>query len=280
MLETIFGGDKFYRIVLDIFLLSSIFYFLYRLFKTVKMPLLFNQIGLLLIFYVVASLLGLETVLWILKSVFGWIVIALIIIFHPELRALVMHTDYAQLFRREKKTLAVPDFQIITQAIEFLISVKRGALFIFPREIELDHIILSKVEINADLSSELIETIFSHNTVLHDGALIINKNKIVQAGCFLPIERSNTVLYGLGSRHRAALGLSQNSDAVVLVLSEEYGSVSLVFDGEILYDIGIEKCCIYIEQLLIEGKIDTIVSQVNHLKLNQKYSIDKEISNE
>lgn len=255
MLDSILGIDyvQLARVMLDVFTLSVIFYFVYRLFRAVKIPLLLNQIISILLVYIIAAVFRFETVLWVLNKVSGWIIIAIIVIFQPELRALVMRTDYAKLFRRDKSNrFILPDFDKIKNTIEYLIKMKRGALFVFPRHIDLEYIITSKVEINAHLNEDLLQTIFGYDTVLHDGAVIIKNNKITHAGCFLPTERTASMTYNLGSRHRAALGLSQNSDAIILVLSEEYGSVSLVFDGEILYDIGIEKSCAYLEQQILE----------------------------
>lgn len=218
-----------------------------------RIPLFFNQIAAISIVYIISFLLDLQATLWLLGIAFTWIIIGGLIVFQPELRSLVMRTDYAKIFRREKgNDSALPDFNKIKKVVRYLIKVKRGALFVFPRHIDLEHIINSKTEINADLNEELLQSIFEYDTALHDGAVIIHNNKITHAGCMLPMGQGGSVILNLGSRHRAALGLSQNSDALILVISEEIGSVSLVFDGEILYDIGIEKCCTFIEQLMLE----------------------------
>ena len=222
MLETLIGSDilQYIRIGLDIGLLSILFYIIYRLFRVVKIPLLFRQIGLIVFTYIIATLLNLEAVLWVLQNILGWVVIGGIVIFQSELRALVFRSDYIRFFRGTKKKHDVPNLSVITDAILYLQKYRRGALLVFQRNVELEHIVESTVKLDAALSAELIQTIFSHDTVLHDGAIIIQGNIISHAGCFLPINKSSGV-YDLGSRHRAALGLSQNSDAIILVLSEE-----------------------------------------------------------
>lgn len=258
MFTTIINSELFqpFRVILDVAILSLIFYYIHRLLRNVKIPLLFNQIGAIILIYVVASLIKLETVLWVFESVVGWIIVGTLVVFQPELRALVMRFDYSSVFRNTKKTSEYPDLNIIIKSIKYLTSIHRGAIFVFPRKVNLENIISSKVEINAKLSIELLQTIFAYDTVLHDGAVIIQGNTITYSGCFLPTERGLDILFSLGARHRAALGLSQNSDAVILVISEEYGSVSLVFDGEFLYDMHVEKACMYVEQLLKDGRID------------------------
>lgn len=252
------------RIVLDVGLLSVLFYFLYRLFSVVRIPVLFNQIGLIVIAYIVAMLFKLETVLWILRNIFSWLIIGGIVVFQSELRALVMRMDFRYMFRKPKDVTTISDFKAITSAIQSLKEIKRGALIIFPRKVDLEHIIMSKVALNADLSAELLQTIFSHETALHDGAVIIQDNKITHAGCFLPTSREKNILLHLGSRHRAALGLSQTSDALVLVLSEEHRTISLVYDGKLLYDISIEHACSYVEQLLLGKPIEVDYNQIDN----------------
>ena len=118
-----------------------------------------------------------------------------------------------------------------------LVSVKRGALIVFPRHIDIKSIIDSGTKVNADLSSALILTIFDHDTPLHDGALIINGGRMVAASCYLPLSEQTSINASFGTRHRAALGLAEQSDAVIIVVSEETGAISLAYNANIYYNL-------------------------------------------
>ena len=238
------------RAVVDIILLSIVFYCAYKLFGDVKSRLLSNFLLIIILIYVVASLFRLEALLWVLKGVLVWLVVGVLVIFQPELRSLVFRKNYAWFLRSRKQFHNTVDFPVVKQAVQFLVKVRRGALFVFPRTIQLDSVVTTRIEVDARLSAEILQTIFSHDTPLHDGAVIIDKNRLMYAGCYLPLEESSNIVSGLGSRHRAAVSLTNNSDAVVLVISEQNGSVSLAHNGELFYDIGVDKACQYVGQLL------------------------------
>ncbi len=234
----------------DIILLSIIFYFAYKLFGDVKSRLLSNFLLIIVLTYVVASLFRLEALLWVLKSIVVWLVVGALIIFQPELRSLVFRKNYARFLKSHKKFHNVVDFDVIKQAAQFLVKMRRGALFVFTRNVQLDSVVNTRVEIDARLSAEILQTIFSHDTPLHDGAVILENNRLSYAGCYLPLEESSNIATELGSRHRAALSLTNNSDAIVLVISEQRGAVSLAYNGELFYDIGIERASEYAAKLL------------------------------
>ena len=131
-----------------------------------------------------------------------------------------------------------------------LSAKRRGSLLVFTRNIGLSTIIETGTRLNADLSSNLILTIFSEGAPLHDGAIVINEDKIVAAGCFLPLSEQPDIRRSFGTRHRAALGLAEETDALVLVVSEENGVISLACDANLLYDLSLEDVSRRLKQLL------------------------------
>ncbi len=125
----------------------------------------------------------------------------------------------------------------VITAAEILSQQRRGALVVFPRKVSLRSIIETGTKLHADLSSSLIITIFAFDTPLHDGAMVIQNGKITAAGCFLPLSEQQDIRKSFGTRHRAALGMSEQSDAVILVVSEETGAISLAYDSKLYYDL-------------------------------------------
>ncbi len=244
------------RPVLDIFVLSLITYFIYRLFHNLKSPALVNFILFVFFIYGVAAFLRLSTVLWVFNNIIGWLVIGGLIIFHPELRALISHINYNTIFSPKSVNKNIPNLEYVSKALYLLMHVKRGAILVFPRSINLDSIITTRIEIDAIISPEVIQTIFSHDTSLHDGAIIIEGRRVRYAGCYLPIEGGTELPPELGSRHRSAVTLTRNSDAVVIVLSEQHSVISLAFEGKLLYDIGVKKTCDYVMYLLQNESIN------------------------
>lgn len=162
----------------------------------------------------------------------------LAVLYHPELRrafsSLMSHKG--RFFRIGGQTTG-EQLDTILNACSMLVSVKRGALIVFPRHIDIKSIIDSGTKMNADLSSALICTVFDHDTPLHDGALIVNGGRIIAASCYLPLSEQTGINAAFGTRHRAALGLAEQSDAVIIVVSEETGAISLAYNANIYYDL-------------------------------------------
>lgn len=162
------------------------------------------------------------------------------ILFHPELRRAFASGFFkkGKVFRISGNTqTTVEDVDSILSACSDLVAVKRGALFVFPRSLQLNNIVDTGTRINADISTALIVTVFDHDTPLHDGAMIIRGSKILAAGCYLPLSTQTTVRQSFGTRHRAGLGMSEESDAVVLIVSEESGAISLAYNGIMYYNL-------------------------------------------
>ncbi|OQY36598.1 MAG: hypothetical protein B6229_09685 [Spirochaetaceae bacterium 4572_7] len=141
-------------------------------------------------------------------------------------------------------------------AAQILADRRRGALIIFSRSMNLKGIIETGTTINADVTAALIISLFEYDTPLHDGAIVIGGNKIIAAGCFLPLSKQEDIKQSFGTRHRAALGLSEESDAIILIASEETGALSIAYDSNIYYDLPVEEITYLLNKIHTSGSID------------------------
>ena len=215
--------------VVDIGVLSFLLYKAYEIITRTNAMQLIKAAVLVAMAYVVAYLLRLQTLLWVFNIMAPGLLISFAIVFQPELRKIFLklgQTEWFAFGSRSKHTYV--DSVLI--AAETLSKQRRGMLAVFMRHTKLDNIIETGTRINADLSSSLLVTIFGHDTPLHDGACFIQGGKLIAAGCFLPVSEQYDIKKTFGTRHRAALGLSEVSDSVVLVVSEESGAISLAYE--------------------------------------------------
>jgi len=238
--------------VLDVALLAFLLYKVYDLFIKTQAAQLLKGAGLLILVYGIAVLFKLATLQWLLKTLAPGIFIAVAIVFQPELRRLFMRLGQGEFFRPDSKP-RLGLLEAVVTAAEILSQEKRGMLVVFPRRVSIKNIIETGTRLNADISSSLIVTIFEFDTPLHDGAMVIQNNHIVAAGCFLPLSEQQDIKKSFGTRHRAALGVSEQSDVVVLVVSEETGAISLAFDGRMYYDLSTIEVTRKLKELLDRG---------------------------
>ena len=224
--------------VIDIFTVSILFYFLYKFMRERRSGRLAVGIAVLLILKFASDLFDMYLIQFILQNVFQAGLIAVAIIFQPELRSALEKVGAGPLRLRnisESKNDSV-DLMInnIASAAADLSSTKTGALIVIERLTRLGDLIHTGVVIDADPSPFLIQNIFFNKAPLHDGALIVRDARLHAAGCFLPLSQNDSIVKDLGTRHRAAIGASENSDAVVVVVSEETGIISVAVEG-VLY---------------------------------------------
>lgn len=227
--------------IIDILLVALLLYGLYRLLKgTAAISIFIGIVAIFLIWQLVKAL-QMELLTTILGAFVSVGFIALIIIFQPEIRRFLftigIHTKSSnikvfRLFRRKSKNISL-DSETVCQACLSMSQIKQGALIVITRQNTLADIVLTGVTIDALLSKPLIENIFFKNSPLHDGAMIITDNKIVAARCILPVTNNSEIPGHYGLRHRAAVGVSEVNDCLVLVVSEETGNISLVKEGNI-----------------------------------------------
>ncbi|TVR58475.1 MAG: TIGR00159 family protein [Spirochaetaceae bacterium] len=224
---------------LDVLLLSVVIYKGYQILVQTRAIQLVKGAVLIVSMYAVAYFLNLRTFVWILNLLAPSLVIGIAIIFQPELRKIFTRIGQGRFLKFSQGREAFP-LDAIVSAAEVLAYRKRGALIVFVRRVGQKNIIETGTRINGEISSPLLLTIFSHDTALHDGAVIVEDGRLVSAGCFLPLSEQLDVRRSFGTRHRAALGLVEESDAVVLVVSEETGAISLAYDGNLFYDLVLE----------------------------------------
>lgn len=220
--------------IMDILVVSYIFYKGYMLIRETRAEQLLKGIIFIILLIPVSSFLNLTMLNWILTKTLTIGVLSFIIIFQPEIRRALEHlgrTAFNDKHLLENEEIMEKVITEIVNSIESLAGTKTGALLVIEQMTGLGDIINTGTKIDAIVSSALLENIFVVNTPLHDGATIIRNDRIVSAGCFLPLSSNQEINKKLGTRHRAAIGLSENSDALVIVVSEETGNISLAVNG-------------------------------------------------
>ena len=222
----------------------ALYYILKNLRKNVKMVLLFKGILVIVILKVISDVLNLVTIGFLLDYIIEWGPLAIIVIFQPEIRSVLEQLGRSQLLGRHK-VLTVDEREKmvyeITNALDYLRKQSIGALIVIERDNSLSDYIEKSKKIYADISSDLLISIFFPNNPLHDGGLIIQGNKITSAGAVFPTSDSLKISKRLGTRHRAALGISEISDCIAIVASEETGRLSVAIDGELYYNLTLDE---------------------------------------
>jgi diadenylate cyclase len=243
---------EYFRPVLDIALLAFLLYKTYDLLLKTQVAQLIRGASLLALVYGLAILFRLDTLEWLLKTLAPGLFISLAIVFQPELRKIFIRIGQGELFRPDARP-RLGQLEAVVTAAEMLSRVKRGMLIVFPRRVNIKNIVETGTRLNADISSSLIVTIFEFDTPLHDGAMIIQNNRIVASGCLLPLSEQSNIKKSFGTRHRAALGITEQSDVVVVVVSEETGAMSIAYDGQMFYDLSPTEITRKLKELLDRG---------------------------
>lgn len=217
---------------LDIALMSVILYRLLLILKGTKAVQMLIGLGILLLASVASRYLELYTIDWLVQSFWAQIVIAIIVLFQPEIRRALAHIGEAQ-FLTFTKAEELKSLEEIVRAAISLANKKVGALIVIERDTSLKDFIEVGTPLDAKVSRELLSSIFHPTSPIHDGAVIIKGNRIAAAGCFLPITLSSELSKALGTRHRAGIGLTEETDAVAIIVSEETGFISMAMDGKL-----------------------------------------------
>ncbi len=251
------------RTIVDIALVWMMFYYILKNFKNnVKMSLLFKGVLVIIIIKVLSDWLGFTTVGLLLEYVIEWGPLALIIVFQPEIRGALEQLGRSQLLGRHK-ILTVDEreklvYELI-QAVDYCRKSRIGALIVLERDVSLSDYIDKAKPLYADLTSELLESIFFPNNPLHDGAVIIQGNRISCAGAVFPTSNNIKLNKRLGTRHRAALGIAEETDAISVVVSEETGRISLAVKGELFYNLSLDDA----RMMLIDELRPKTVDEIN-----------------
>lgn len=230
--------------VVDIAIVWFMFYYILKLIKNnVKLVLIFKGVVIIVLLKLVSDWMHLNTVGILLEYVISWGPLALIIIFQPEIRTVLENLGRSQLLGRHK-VLTVDEREKVVyeimQAVEYFKKNRIGALMIIERDYSLQQYIEPAQKLYADISNELLISIFFPNNPLHDGAVIIQGDRITCAGSVLPTSMNPNISKRLGTRHRAALGISEITDAIAIMVSEETGRISIGLGGELNYNLTVD----------------------------------------
>ena len=240
---------NFIRPILDIGFLAFILYKTYKIIvKTNSIQIVITAI-IVLIAYACAILFKLETLSWLFNLLAPGLSMSFAIVFQPELRKLFLRLGQNQWVAPGSRSKG-KEIEPVLTAADFLSKKKRGMLVVFIRHSKMDEYMTSGTKLNADLTSNLLQTIFEYDTACHDGAAFIQGEKVIAAGCFLPLSERYDIKKTFGTRHRAALGLSEQTDAVILIVSEETGAISLAYDSNLYYDLTVPETSRILENLL------------------------------
>ncbi len=229
---------KIVTLLIDVIIVVYLFLWIAKMIKGTRAMQLLKGIIILMIVTALSDFLSLNILHYILSTISTYGVVMIIVIFQPELRRTLEQmgsTDIRRFFDTEQTDDSSVDK--VVDAVYNMARSKTGALIVFEREMNLDAIAATGVNIGAKVSKELIENIFVPDTPLHDGAIIIKNGRVAAASCILPITSRDDLEREYGTRHRAAIGLSEQFDSIVVVVSEETGRVSLVIDGKIIRDL-------------------------------------------
>jgi diadenylate cyclase len=219
-------------VAVDIALVAFVTYRVILLLNRTRAFQLLFGVALILVVDAVARLVNLTTLSWIITNISSYLVFGLIVLLQPELRRLISEIGQTRIFRYFSRNPDVP-LESIAEAVKIMASGRIGSIIVILKSIRPDTIIERAVRVDGAVSAELLQTIFHKDTPLHDGAVFIEGDRVVAASCYLPLSDSRALKRTHGARHRAGMGISEESDGVVLVTSEETGKISVMYNGEL-----------------------------------------------
>lgn len=230
--------------IIDVGIVSFIIYKIILLVRGTRAVQLLKGIFILVAVWALSTWFNLYTLKWLMNQMFTFGIVSVLIIFQPELRRVLEQLGRGKLFARSyslDRDVVNEQIDEVIKAVRFMAERKIGALIVFERSTGLSELIESGIRMESKITSELLINIFTPNTPLHDGAVIIRSNQIMAAGCYLPLSENPFISKELGTRHRAAIGVSEVTDAVSVTVSEETGQISLSLGGMIVRDINEES---------------------------------------
>lgn len=236
-MEMVGVNYQWFRNLVDILLVSYLIYRGLLIIKGTRAAPMLWGLTIVVLLYFIAKPLGFITLSWLLNNFLSSIILVVVVIFQDEIRRGLTKFGMQPIFRKDDKTVYDKTIEDITLVCSRLSKAKLGALLVVQREIGLEDFVEDAVTLDAQLNRKLLYGIFVKDSPLHDGAVLIEKDRIKAAGCVLPLSFNPDLDPNLGTRHRAALGLSERSDAIAIVVSEENGSISLAREGRIVRNL-------------------------------------------
>ena len=239
-----------WRPALEILILTVGIYYALRFIRGTRgAPVVTGFLVFLLTFVMVAYLLDLKVLRWILGAFFAFFSIAVVVLFQPELRRMLAELGNLPLFATAREQRE--NIEVIIQTVERLADVRIGALIAIEQSIHLQEAVESGILVDCEATPEMLETIFFPNNAIHDGGVILKGDRIAYAACIFPLTQRQDLNKSLGTRHRAAIGLSEETDAVVVVVSEETGAISYAYRGQLTRGVTLEEMRAFLTSVLI-----------------------------
>lgn len=249
--------------IADIAIVAFLMYTVIGFFKDTQAVSLIKGLAILFAANAISEYLKLDALRWLLRQVTTMTIVAIPIVFQPEFRRALEQLGRGRLFGNPMKSLDPEEKKKVlreaTRAVEAMSKEYIGALIVLERETGLEDLASSGVKIDSLVSAELLINLFSPNTPLHDGAVILRGNRVLAAACILPLSERHVPGRKLGTRHRAALGLSERTDALAIVVSEETGTISLAYDGQIVRGLAADELRARLESLFDQDARDTVI---------------------
>lgn len=241
---------QLWRPALEVLILAVGIYYAFKFVRGTRgWPVFVGFVGLMLTLALVTIALNLTVLLWILKTFWGVLILAVLIIFQPELRRILAQVGNIPLFAtvdRQRENI-----EVIVKAAENLASGRIGALIAIEQTVQLADVVESGVVVDCVATPEMLETIFFPNNAIHDGGVLIKGDRITHAACIFPLTQRQDLAKSLGMRHRAALGLSEETDAIVVVVSEETGTISYAYKGELVRGVTPDELRAFLSSVLV-----------------------------
>ncbi len=242
--------QQVWRPALEILILAVGIYYASRFVRGTRgWPVVVGFVIVLVVLALLTTVLDLKVLRWILGSVFAWSAVAVLVIFQPELRRMLAELGSLPLFVTAHEQRE--NIEVVVQSCERLSEARIGGLIAIEQSIQLHEAVESGILVDCQATPEMIETIFFPNNAIHDGGIILKGGRIVYAACIFPLSQRQDLNKSLGTRHRAALGLSEETDAVVVVVSEETGAISYAYKGQLVRGVTVEELRAFLTSVLI-----------------------------
>lgn len=239
-----------WRHVLEILILTIGIYYAFRFIRGTRgAPVVTGFVAVFLTFVFVTYLLELEVLRWLLSAFLAFFSVSIVVLFQPELRRMLAELGNLPLFATAHEQRE--NIEVIIQTVERLSDVRIGALIAIEQSIHLHEAVESGIVVNCEATPEMLETIFFPNNAIHDGGVIIKGDKIAYAACIFPLTQRQDLNPSLGTRHRAAIGLSEETDAIVVVTSEETGGIGYAYKGQLVRGITLEQLRAFLSSVLV-----------------------------
>lgn len=239
-----------WRPVLEVFILTVVIYYAFNFVRGTRgAPVVYGFVAVLLTLTIFAGVLKLEVLNWMLRWFLAFSGFAVLVIFQPELRRMLAELGNQPLFNTTREQRE--NIEVIIETAERLSDVHIGALIAIEQSIHLQDVVESGIPVDCEATPEMLETIFFPNNALHDGGVIIKGDRIAYAACIFPLTQRQDLNPSLGTRHRAAIGLSEETDAIIVIISEETGAISYAYKGQLVRGISLEQLRAFLTSVLV-----------------------------